>query len=197
MTDIVALRAASAQRSDFDELGSLPVRRIMVTPARTDELDALLELAVAEIPALRAAGPAVHRVQSHHPQSIWAFHRGGRIVGCYAMLHLNIQGLAQLLAGIFDGGNPDVALLARPGETVAAIYKWAVVAPGLAAEGIRAISHQLATPLFARADLFARATTPAAARLMSHLGFTPMSARHPERLRYVRKVNRMTLAHVA
>lgn len=173
------------------------MRRAVVAPAGPDELDALLALATAEIPALAAAGPAVRRVQSHEPFSIWAFRRAGRIVGCYAMLHLNAAGFAELRAGTFDGSDPDVALLARPEEAVAAIYKWAVVAPGLAAEGIRAISRALREPRYARADLYARATTKAAARLMHNLGFAPVSARHPEWLRYVRRVNRMTLAYVA
>lgn len=161
------------------------------------DLDRLLDIASQQIPALSAAGPAVRRVQLHNPLSVWSLRREGTIVGCYAMLHLNAAGFDRLKAFDFDAANPDTALLARPGDTVAAIYKWAVVAPRLAAEGIRTVSRRLAAAPFARADLYARATTPPAALLMAHLGFRPIPGASAEWLLYVRKVNRTLLDDIA
>jgi len=190
MTRPVSGRAAAMQRPDFDDLASLPARRITASPASWGELGALMDLAVSQIPALAAAGPVVERIRGHDRDAIWAFRRNGEVVGAYAMLHLNPTGLRRLLAGSFDAADPSLAWLASPREPVAAIYKWAVVAPRLAAEGIRLVSRHLRGPRYATANLYARATTPAATKLMLNIGFEAMPAIDPFLLGYVRQVNR-------
>lgn len=193
----VASGAASVQRPEFDDLALMPVRRVTASPAGWGELGTLLQLAVDHIPALSAAGPAVERVWLHNRNSVWAFRRGGGIVGVYAMLFLNQTGFRRLLAGQFDASNPSVAWLAAPGQPVAAIYKWAVTAPALAAEGIRLVSRRLQSPPYGAADLYALSTTPAATRLMLNLGFRAMSDIDPRLLRYVRQINRAPREFVA
>jgi hypothetical protein len=190
MTRSASGRAALPQRPDFDDLASLPARRITASPAGWGELGALMDLAVSQIPALAAAGPVVERIREHDRDAIWAFRRNGEVVGAYAMLHLNPTGLRRLLAGSFDAADPSLAWLASPREPVAAIYKWAVVAPGLAAAGIRLVSRHLGGPRYATANLYARATTPAATKLMLNIGFAAMPEVDPLLLGYVRQVNR-------
>ncbi len=182
MSVLGARGVAPARRPDFDGLADRPAGRIAASPSAAGELGELLRLAVEQIPALSAAGPAVERVWRHNPESIWAFRRGERIVGAYAMLFLNAAGHRRLRAGAFDGANPTLAQLAGPGEPVAAIYKWAVVAPGLAAAGIRIVSRHLSAPPYAAADLYARATTESATRLMLNLGFRPIVETDPKLL---------------
>lgn len=197
MLSSVVHHDASAHRVLFDGLAALPVRRVSVAPARREDLEDLLRIAVRQIPALSAAGPAVERVWTSNPESILAFRRADEIVGCYAMLLFNEIGLGRFLSGSFDASDPDVACLSRPGQRVAAIYKWAVVAPGLAAEGIRAVSRRLQEPAYASANFYACATTAPAARLMAHLGFEPVPNTSPELLRYVRQASRTRMNDVA
>lgn len=176
-------------RREFDELCYLPVRRVSVSAAPLSEIPNLVRIAAQEIPSLAAAAPAVLRVQQKHPESVWAFRRGDRIVGIYAMLLLNASGLERLLASAIDFADPSLQDLSEPGAPVAAIYKWAVVAHGTAAEGLHAMSRHLQGPLYAAANLYARAVGAAAQRLDFNLGFQPVQP-GSELLVYVRMRNR-------
>ncbi len=176
-------------KREFDSLAHLPVHRITASPAALAQIPEVVRRAAREIPALAAAEAAVARVQGKDPESVWAFWRGDNLVGLYAMLMLNADGLDRLLAGSFDFAEPPLDGLSEPDTPVVAIYKWAVVARGTAAEGIRAMSRLLQQPRYARANLYARALGEAAQRLDFNLGFRPV---HPgsELLVYVRRCNR-------
>jgi hypothetical protein len=197
MRALLSVGAAKVQRPEFDDLAEFSARRVTASAAGWGELDQLVQLAVDHIPALSAAGPMVERIWEHDRDSIWAFRRNDAIVGAYAMLFLNRVGLRRLLAGQFDASEPSLAWLARPGERVTAIYKWAVVAPGLASEGIRLVSRHLRSPRFADADLYALSTSEPATRLMLNLGFRSMSKADPRLLCYLRKTNRLGRGLVA
>jgi hypothetical protein len=176
-------------KREFDELQFLPVRRVSATAAPLAEIPALVRIAAQEIPSLAAAEAAVMRVQRKHPQSIWAFRREDQTVGIYAMLLLNSRGLEQLLAGSIDFANPALECLSEPGTPVTAIYKWAVVARGTTAEGLHLMSKHLQGPLYAAANLYARAVGAAAQRLDFNLGFKPVRP-DDDLLVYVRMCNR-------
>ncbi|MFX5761043.1 hypothetical protein ABTE44_20145, partial [Acinetobacter baumannii] len=75
-------------------------------------------------------------VYRHQAPSIFPFRAGGRIRGGIAFLYLNQHGLEHLLLGSFDFADPDRGLLARPDDTPAALYVWALAARGRAAAGI-------------------------------------------------------------
>jgi hypothetical protein len=179
-------------KREFDELQFLPVRRVSATAAPLTEIPDLVRIAAQEIPSLAAAETAVMRVQQKHPESIWAFRRGDQTVGIYAMLLLNKHGLGQLLAGSIDFADPALECLSEPGTPVAAIYKWAVVARGTTAEGLHLMSQHLQGPLYAAANLYARAVGAAAQRLDFNLGFTPVRP-DGDLLIYVRMCNRAQL----
>jgi hypothetical protein len=180
-------------KREFDELCHRPVRRVAVGAALVGEIPELVRMAAVEIPSLAASEAAVLRVQEQNPESIWAFRRGTRLVGAYAMLLLNSWGCARLLAGELDCATPPLECLSAPGEVVAAIYKWAVVAPGLATEGVNAMSRYLQGPLYATANLYARSTASPARRLIINVGFQP-TRQGSNLLVYVRMRNR---AHVS
>jgi hypothetical protein len=176
-------------RREFDNLAGLPVRRVTVVPASLAEIPAVVRYAAAEIPALAAAEAAVLRVQEQHPDSVWVFRRDGAIAGVYAMLMLNPQGLARLLAARLDCAQPPAALLCGRDEVVTAIYKWAVAFRRSAAEGPRAIATHLQGPRYATANLYARALGAAAQRLDHNVGFRPVQP-GSDLLVYVRQRNR-------
>jgi hypothetical protein len=56
--------------------------------------------------------------------------------GFVMTLLLNEIGLMQLALGSFNGPDPDLRLLAKPGERPAGIYIWCVYAPGPLAAGV-------------------------------------------------------------
>jgi len=176
-------------KREFDELQFLPVRRVSATAAPLAEIPALVRIAAQEIPSLAAAEAAVMRVQRKHPQSIWAFRREDQTVGIYEMRLLNSRGLEQLLAGSIDFASPALECLSEPGTPVTAIYKWAVVARGTTAEGLHLMSKHLQGPLYAAANLYARAVGAAAQRLDFNLGFKPVRP-DGDLLVYVRMCNR-------
>ena len=183
-------------KREFDELAQLPVRRVIVSAATLDEIPELVRMAATEIPTLAAAQPAVARVHTKHPESVWSFRSSGRLVGVYAMLLLNAEGQQRLVAGALDCSCPHLDCLAEPGESVAAIYKWAVVARGTAAEGIRAMSRRLQQPPFDAANLYARAIGAAAQRLDFNLGFRPVKP-DGDLLIYVRMKNHAARSSLA
>jgi len=181
---------ARMHRREFDQLGRLVRPGTTVQPVDFEEVPELLAFAGREIPVLSSAVEAVSRVINRNRDSIWVFKRGGKPVGIYAMLLLSREGLEGLLLGEFNLSFPDPSLMVRTGEAPAAIYKWAVVAPGMASAGICAISHMLQTDRYATANLYARPTTVPGGRLMAHLGFHDVRAGLPDLQRYVRIVNR-------
>ncbi len=121
---------------------------------------------------------AVLRVVSHNPDSLWAISRrttyDARIPkgeGLVAFLMLNEQGLRQLAAGTFDAMNPNLALLTRQNEKPAAIYVWAVYAPGVLATGVRLVFEKISSPMYRDVNLYARAATDDGFRFLNTLGF--------------------------
>lgn len=181
---------ANMQRREFDHLVRISRPGLAMEPVGHDEIPALLAFATSQIPVLASAVEAVARVITRNSESAWVFRSGGRTRGVYAMLHLSSEGLEALLLGEFNTGFPDPSLTVRTGEAPAAIYKWAVVAPGMASAGICSISRILQADRYATANLYARPTTEPGARLMAHLGFRPVHSGYPDLHRYVRIANR-------
>ncbi len=176
-------------RGEFDLLAGRPLKRVSVSIATADEVADLVVLAAQEIPALAAQQATVRRIHAHDPAAVWAFRYRGRLAGTFALLHLNPEGHRALLERSFEFASPSLPLLSAPADPVAAIYMWALVAPGIVAEGIHAVSAHLQTPRYARADLYSRAVGAAAERINRHYGFRPMAALPPF-LKYVRMTNR-------
>ncbi|MEJ8570939.1 hypothetical protein [Microbaculum marinum] len=178
------------QRREFDHLGRIHRSGTNVRRVQRAEIGSLLAFAGREIPVLSSAEKVVAKVINRNADSIWVFERGDSAVGIYAMLHLSRDGLEALLLGELNAGDPDPCTLVPTGGTPAAIYKWAVVAPGPAIAGVCAMSRLLQADTFASANLYARPTTPQARPLMAHLGFHDVRSGCPGLQRYVRIANR-------
>jgi hypothetical protein len=119
------------------------------------------------------------------------------IVSLWAMLMLAPLGLEALLLGELDPLNPAPNTLAATGERPAAIYHWAVIAPGTASEGIRHVSEFLRVPAYCTCNYFARPVTGLGTHLTAALGFRPIVAGIPGLFRYVRIVNRVSSTNLA
>jgi len=177
-------------RGEFDLLGNRQSRRVAATHATTSEIPMLVSLAGQAIPALAAAEPAVRRVHARDPETIWTFRFRGEVAGLFALLYLNHVGLQALIETTIDCADPSNDLLCDVGEPVQAIYVWALVAPGIVAEGIQTASRQLQGPRYCRANLYSRPVGAAAERINRHYGFRPIGPAAPL-LRYVRLTNRV------
>lgn len=180
------------QRREFDLMVPSRHVRMCVRPALKSELPRVFEIAKTEIPALSAALPFVQGVIDHNPESVLVFEREEEIVGVYAMLLLSASGLERLLLGELDTSSPDIDAIVPGGAQPAAIYNWAVVARQLAAEGFRHTSVYLRQPLFCRANIYAKGTTPAACRIMERTGYQLLDGVGAGLYRYVRIANRQS-----
>lgn len=167
-----------------------PARLVDASPARHDELAAMADLARQSISAIRIGDAVVERVYRHQAPSIFPFLAGGRIRGGIAFLYLNQHGLEHLLLGSFDFADPDLGLLARPDDTPAALYVWALAARGRAAAGIADVAVEMMRQPFAGADYYAQPATDDGARLLRQVGFTRTPSFQPDLWIYRRLANR-------
>ena len=152
-------------------------RRIVVFQPNGLEVELLLNRARKEIAALTGSD-VVYRVMSHNPDSFWAFARRSRYnaaapagEGFLALLMLNEAGMERLIDGTLDTSDPDLSLLTTQNESPAGIYLWAVHARGPLSGGIPLVFEKISTPLYAHADLYARAVTPDGRRILEATGF--------------------------
>ena len=184
-------------RHEFDRL-EVPTRpRIRLHRATVEDIGATRQMAAQELPGAVASEEAIARTISQNRNSVLLFFKNADVVGIWAMLMLTASGLEALLLGEFDGLNPNPKWIAVTGDSPAAIYHWAVVAPGLASEGIRHVSHFLRQPPFRSANFYSRPNTEVGIRLNLGLGFHAIQAGTPGLFRYVRLINRAPMSLAA
>ena len=182
----------TSPKREFDSLEPSKNSKIHVRNAEPANLAEACRIGNDEIPGGVASIPLVRDVITHNPDNAYMFYRNDRIVGFYAMLMLTPIGLEQLLLGEFNGSCPDPICLSTSNEPPAAIYKWAVVAPGLAAEGIKHVSHILRQPKYQKLNFFSRPNTETGVRINLNLGFKPIQCGTAGLYRYIRIVNRVS-----
>jgi len=118
------------------------------------------------------------RVVSFNPDSLWAIARKKRVdwdspqaEGFLALLMLNTLGEEALVDGTLDGHDPAPSFLAAQHEKPAAIYVWALYAPGVLAAGVPLVLEKFSSPLHQDATLYARAATDEGRQFMQSLGW--------------------------
>jgi hypothetical protein len=163
------LRPAPSEQAkhQLDQLDSSKVAKHLVLFRATPEmLDHLIGLANSHIPGL-ASPTIVGAVLRHNPDCVWAVTRKRNFVsavpvgeGFFAMLPLTAKGLYRLATKTFNGADPDLDLIAKPGEKPAGLYMWATFAPGALATGISLFMDQLALPPYDGVNLYSRPSTP-------------------------------------
>jgi hypothetical protein len=184
-------------RREFDRL-EVPTRpRISLRHATIDDIGVTRQMAAQELPGAVASEEVIARTIGHNRNNILLFYKNSDVVGICAMLMLTPTGLEALLLGEFDGLNPNPKWLAATDDGPAAIYSWAVVAPGLASEGICHVSQFLRQPLFRAANFYSRPNTEVGIRLNLGVGFHAIQAATPGLFRYVRLINRVPMSLAA
>jgi hypothetical protein len=198
LQSIVRSVSDKAHPAEFDLLSPAKNPRISIRSASVDDIPKIYELIDRNV-SFPVAPPAVMRfAMAINRNNIIVFCRHGEVVGLYAMLMLTASGLEALLLGEFDGLNPRTAQLAARLEAPAAVYQWLAVAPGLAAEGIPAVSRFLRDPFYRGANLYMRSASQSGVRISTALGFEPVGGARTRNLyRYLRLVNRAGLGEAA
>jgi hypothetical protein len=175
-------------RHDLD--GLLPSPAVSGEPAAHHQLGVLADIANREIPGVKVSEARLAQFLREDPESIFAFQRGGKVLGGVAFLYLNCRGHDALLLDGIDLKNPSQEFLARSDENVSAIYTWALVGYGRATVGLGNVAAHLRRPRFINADYFARPSTAAGRDLLIALGFRPIGSFQPGLWCYERSSNR-------
>lgn len=172
------LAYAPAQERSLDKLSISDLsRKLVVFTPSGQGIESLLADAGAKIGQL-ADVATVQKVVSFNPDSLWAISRKSRYdwrtqrgEGFIAFLMLNPEGHKALVEGRLDCFNPDMALLTGQNEKPDAIYIWAIYAPGVLAAGVPLVLEKVSTPLYAGANLYAKAVTDAGHEFLETVGF--------------------------
>ena len=182
---------------EFDLLARVPASgRIAIAPTRAEDLRAIYPLADAALAHQLASLETCEAIRRRHPHNMWSVRdRAGRLLGVYAMAMLSAAGLRALESGTFDAHQPDVSQTAGPDDPVAAVYKWGVYTPGIAAEAIPLVARLLSEPRYRCVNLYGKGTTEAGRRIMIRVGFEAVAdPRNLYLYRYVRLANRRACA---
>ncbi len=140
-----------------------------------NEIAALVEQAEAEIPAL-AGIDVIQVIARHNPDCFWGV-RPMRLAsstgacGFVAFLMLNGAGRSALLSGTLNLADPSPEFLSRQQELPAAIYVWALHAPGGVTPALGLVMDKLQSPSYQHADFIARAASQEGALFLQALGF--------------------------
>lgn len=183
--------------SEFDTLVAPKRQRISLRRANYSDLAPALGIAERELPSGFANSGVIARILSHNRNNILLFERDTAIVGFWAMLMLTPIGLERLLVSELDTLNPGPECLARMNERPAAIYNWAVAAPGRAVEGVYHVSQFLRKPTYRNSNIYSRPNTQAGVRFNQRLGSRPLPSRTDGLYRYERLANRQLVLNRA
>jgi hypothetical protein len=175
-------------RHELDRL--VPSAVIDAGPAAPDELAQLAGIARREIPGVNASAELAQCLKAD-PESIFAFRRGGKVVGGIAFLFLNDSGHDALLLDNINLKNPQSPYLARQDESVAAIYVWALAGYGRAVMGLGSVAARLRSSRFMDADYYAQPSSRDGRELLIALGFRPMQSFQPDLWCYQRPWHRL------
>ncbi|HXS05448.1 MAG TPA: GNAT family N-acetyltransferase [Rhizomicrobium sp.] len=151
-------------------------KHLVLFRTKPDAVHALLEAARQHIPGM-ASDEVVQRVLAHNPDCLWTIARKAKYnpdapkgEGFIAMLPLTAKGLYRLAMKEFDGSDPALNLIARPGERPAGLYMWGTYAPGPLAGAISLFMKEIAALPYAGVNLYSRPNTPEGVRYNEALG---------------------------
>jgi hypothetical protein len=173
---------------DFDGLAPLP--GIEAHPARACEIPELAALARERVPGVELSAAELDTYCRLNPRTAFSFVRNGQLLGGIAFLFLNERGLDALILDAINLRLPPPSLLARPDETPAAIYWWALVAKARGIAGLGQIARLFAGAQFRHVDFFTQPSSRDGVRIISSLGFERTPSWQADLWTYRRAANR-------
>ena len=163
----------------LDKLNSSRLaRHLVIFRPAVEAIDSLVDAARGEIPGM-TDNAMVRKIVQHNPDCLWAIVRK-RVYdpmkpvgeGFIAMLPLTVHGLRRLAADSFDACDPELSLLARPGERPAGIYMWATYMPGRLAGALSLFMDEMAKSTYDGVNVYSRPNTSEGVRFNKTLGLT-------------------------
>jgi hypothetical protein len=162
---------------DFAERCHRGLEELGLMLATRPEIDEGRALAARTVGPYIATAETLARVQDHTGSSSFVY-RGprGELAGVLAVIPLLPAAAPSLVAGVFDGIEPPVDLIACPGEPVIAIYGWGMAgATWRGRATVMAAAVALHNGLFPELPLYGRAATPGGERtLLKRLAAVPV-----------------------
>jgi predicted GNAT family N-acyltransferase len=152
-------------------------KHLVIFRADPSMLDHLIGLASPHIPGM-AGSDVVRKVLAHNPDCVWVMARKSRFnpaapvgEGFVAMLPLTGKGLHRLATKTFNGADPDLSVISKPGEKPAGLYIWAAYAPGPLVGGVSLFMNEMAAAPYDEVNLYTRPNTADGFRFNEVLGF--------------------------
>ncbi len=177
-------------KHEFDCLTPSSRSKIELRICTSEHIDRICELTNSGLPGDVASAETVYKVINHNKDSVLGFWSDDRMVGMWAMLMLNPLGLERFLLNEFDTLNPPEKCLTTTGIKPAAIYIWAVVAKGMAVEGLKHVSKFLSCEKYKDVNFFSIPVSADGIRMNLRLGFQPTKVGRLGVDRYIRLENR-------
>ncbi len=179
LLDLAPDKAKDEPWSSVPDGGVIWIRR-----AREEELPEIFEWTKKEVSEDIAPFEVLQRMYQHNGDAIWSgMHRASdntrsdaKMVGFYALIHLNPAGLEQLEAGTFDGRDPDMRLIMPTATRPAAIYVWTIVVRRVARIATWLLANALGAEIYGGVPIFATAGTIGGLNIIRGYGFTGQSS---------------------
>jgi hypothetical protein len=174
LLDLAPEKAKEEPWSSVPDGGIIWVRR--TTEA---ELPELYELTQREVAGSLAPYEALTRMMENNADTFWSVYRASdttradaKLIGYYALIHLNQAGLEQLEAGTFDGLDPDMRLTVASQTRPAAIYVWVAIVRRVARVATWLLANALGAETYGGVPIFATAGTMGGLNIIKGYGFS-------------------------
>lgn len=179
-------------KHEFDLLASSVPRFVNVRIAHLKDAEHLAGFVQDHFESEEDDLELISQFISNNVDGVFLFEKSGSIVGFFAMQMLNSLGLKALLLGDYDGAKPILKYLTKGEVAPAGLYIWSCVAPGLAANGVKFVSHFLQKNNCKNINFYCRPVTDEGFELIQNFGFEPVEKNKIGMFSYTRLNNRLS-----
>jgi hypothetical protein len=151
---------------------------IWVRRTAEDELPELYALTEREVAGQLAPFEVLQNMHRHNADSLWSVYRASdttrsdaKLVGYYALIHLNPVGKDMLEAGTFDGHDPDMRVVVPSATRPAAIYVWVAIVRRVARVATWLLANALGAEVYGGVPIYATAGTMGGLNIIKGYGF--------------------------
>jgi hypothetical protein len=179
-TNLFELFQKTPDKPTEDMWSSVPDGGIIwVRRSTADELPELYALTQREVSEQLAPFEVLQRVHAQNADSLWSVYRASdqsrsdtKLVGYFALIHLNQAGREMLEAGTFDGLDPDMRAVVPSQTRPAAIYLWVVVVRRVVRIATFLLANSLGAEIYGGVPIFATAGTMGGLNAIKGHGFS-------------------------
>ena len=152
---------------------------IWVRRSTLAELPELYALTQREVAGPLAPYDVLVRMMQNNADTFWSVYRASdttrsdtRLIGYYALIHLNPAGREMLEAGTFDGHDPDMRVVVPSATRPAAIYVWVAIVRRVARVATWLLANALGAEVYGGVPIFATAGTMGGLNIIKGYGFS-------------------------